>query len=177
MDAKNVNKWLTLGANIGILIGLVLVTIEIRQNSDLLRLQFINDDLLAIAQGETPMLGDNPAEVMMKSLYSPEELTYADFRVVDAYLVAKMDLLVRRYRLGQEGILDETAWKSEALNYGWHFGNEFGRLWWEYEGRHEYSDIPEIVSYVDEKVMGLSMDSSTASWSKIQSELAKGHAE
>ena len=88
MDSNTVNKWLTLGANVGILIGLALVIFEIRQNTDLLRLQFINDDLLISAQSESPMFGENPAEVMMKVIYTPEELTYADFRTVDAYLVS-----------------------------------------------------------------------------------------
>ena len=75
MKSESINRWLTLGANVGILIGLVLVSVEIRQNSDLVRLQFINDDLLALAQTDTPMLGDNAADVMMKAMYNPEELT------------------------------------------------------------------------------------------------------
>ncbi len=173
MSKPNLAEWLTLTANIGILIGLFLVIIEIRQNTDFVRLQFVNDNLLAVAQAEIPMQGENPAEVMMKAMYSPDELTYADFRVVDAYLVAKMDLLVRQYRLGQEGILDEMAWKTAASSFEWHFGNKFGRLWWEHEGRREYAGIPELVAYVDDKVSRLSMDGTTASWSKIQSELTK----
>ena len=39
MDTDNINKWLTLGANIGVLIGLVLLLIELDQNSDLVRAQ------------------------------------------------------------------------------------------------------------------------------------------
>ena len=129
MDSNTVNKWLTLGANVGILIGLALVIFEIRQNTDLLRLQFINDDLLVSAQTESPMLGEDPAEAMMKAMYTPEDLTYADFRTVDAYLVSKMDLLTRRYLLGQEGILDQSAWKTDlGLTFEWLFGNKFSRL-------------------------------------------------
>lgn len=39
MDANDVNKWLVLAANIGVLLGLALVIYEIRQNSDLMRVQ------------------------------------------------------------------------------------------------------------------------------------------
>ncbi len=113
MKTEIINKWLTLGASIGILIGLVLVLVEIRQNSDLLRLQFINDDLIAVAQTEDPLLGENVADVLMKAMYRPEDMTYADFRVADAYLVAKIELIHRRYRLGEEGILEEDAWKKD----------------------------------------------------------------
>ena len=171
MDTDRANRWLTLIANFGILLGLALVIFEIRQNSELLRLQFINDDLLATGESETPIMGDEPAEIMMKQMYAPEEMTYADYRVVDAYLTRKMDLLVRRYRLGQEGILDDSAWKTVGFAYRWHFGNEFARLWWKYDGREAYSHIPELVEHVDQEIDKLNADYSTASWSKIQSEL------
>ncbi len=39
MNADNVNKWLTLSANIGVVIGLMLLLIEIDQNSDLVQAQ------------------------------------------------------------------------------------------------------------------------------------------
>ena len=175
MDSAIVNRWLTLVANVGILIGLVLVLVEIRQNSELLRLQFINDDLMAVARTEEPLLGENPANVMMKSMYSPEDLTYADFRVIDAYYVAKIDLINRRFRLGQEGIFDEEDWKSQfGFTFEWLFGNRFGRLWWEYGGRRVYSDVPEIVEFVDAAIDGMPQDLSTRSWEKIQEELRAG---
>lgn len=39
MNTDTVNKWLTLGANVGVVIGLILLLIEIDQNSDLVRAQ------------------------------------------------------------------------------------------------------------------------------------------
>ncbi|MDH3675357.1 MAG: hypothetical protein OES12_07660 [Anaerolineae bacterium] len=39
MNADNVNRWLTLGANIGVLVGLALLIVELDQNSDLVRAQ------------------------------------------------------------------------------------------------------------------------------------------
>ncbi len=43
MDTGKVNRWLTLTANLGILIGLVLLIVEIRQNTDLMRAQIAMD--------------------------------------------------------------------------------------------------------------------------------------
>ncbi len=37
MDTDELNKWLTLGANVGVLIGLILLIVEIRQNTDMMR--------------------------------------------------------------------------------------------------------------------------------------------
>jgi len=39
MDTNKVNKWLSLLANVGVVIGLALLIFEIRQNSDLVRIQ------------------------------------------------------------------------------------------------------------------------------------------
>ena len=39
MSAESINKWLSLGANIGVVIGLILLLVEIDQNSDLDRAQ------------------------------------------------------------------------------------------------------------------------------------------
>jgi hypothetical protein len=39
MNTEHVNRWLTLSANIGVVIGLILLLIELDQNSDLVRAQ------------------------------------------------------------------------------------------------------------------------------------------
>ena len=39
MDEDKVNKWLTLGANIGVLIGIIFLAVEIRQNTEMTRAQ------------------------------------------------------------------------------------------------------------------------------------------
>ncbi len=39
MKADSLNRWLTLSANIGVVIGLILLLIELDQNSDLVRAQ------------------------------------------------------------------------------------------------------------------------------------------
>jgi len=39
MNADNVNRWLTLGTNVGVVIGLILLLVELDQNSDLVRAQ------------------------------------------------------------------------------------------------------------------------------------------
>ncbi len=39
MDTDKANRWLTLGANVGVVIGLILLLIELRQNTDQMRAQ------------------------------------------------------------------------------------------------------------------------------------------
>ena len=39
MDADKLNRWLTLGANLGVLAGILFLALEIQQNSELMRVQ------------------------------------------------------------------------------------------------------------------------------------------
>lgn len=43
MKAENLNRWLTLGANLGVLVGIILLIAELNQNSTLMRAQIFNE--------------------------------------------------------------------------------------------------------------------------------------
>lgn len=52
MDSDKLNRWLTLGANIGVLIGIILLIVELDQNRDMMRAQIRNE----VARGLTDFL-------------------------------------------------------------------------------------------------------------------------
>ena len=43
MESERLNRWLTLGANLGVLIGILLLVFELNQNRDLVRAQIRNE--------------------------------------------------------------------------------------------------------------------------------------
>ena len=43
MDSDKINRWLTLGANLGVLGGIALILIELDQNADLMRAQMVQE--------------------------------------------------------------------------------------------------------------------------------------
>lgn len=43
MDSDRLNKWLTLGANVGVLVGIILLIVELGQNRDMMRAQTRNE--------------------------------------------------------------------------------------------------------------------------------------
>jgi hypothetical protein len=43
MDTNRLNRWLTLGANFGVLFGIILLIVELDQNRDMIRAQTRND--------------------------------------------------------------------------------------------------------------------------------------
>ena len=63
MKADAVNRWLTLGANFGVLVGIILLVAELNQNSELMRAQIFNERSgqgidLFMSVAESPQLSD-----------------------------------------------------------------------------------------------------------------------
>ena len=85
MNFEHLNRWLTLIANIGIVIGLVMVAIQIQQDSDLARAQLFSDHTDSRRDWNQAMMGESPMEVVAKSIERPAELTLAELHVMDFY--------------------------------------------------------------------------------------------
>ncbi len=71
MNSEKVTSWLTLGANIGVIVGLILLIVEIRQNTDMMRAQ-INQSRTEAAQSEQ--------QAIFNSDYMPAILVKRDAR-------------------------------------------------------------------------------------------------
>jgi len=67
MDWTQLNIWLSLLANLGVIAGLVLVAIQIRQNTGITRAQVTNDWYMADMQLELAMMGEDPAASWTKA--------------------------------------------------------------------------------------------------------------
>ena len=75
MDSDRLNRWLTFGANLGVLIGIILLLVELDQNRDMMRAQTRNE----LSRGVLDLLGSlvenkELADVMVRA-NNGEELT------------------------------------------------------------------------------------------------------
>ena len=57
MNVESAAIWISIVANIGVVIGLVLVALQIRQNTDITKAQITNDYYLADMELELKMMG------------------------------------------------------------------------------------------------------------------------
>ena len=150
MDPNALNQWLSFAANIGVVVGLILVAIQIKQNTRITRAQITNDYYLADMELELAMMGENPAIPWTKSVYTPDELTKEDAVVLDRYFNYGL-IQIRRLRRMQEMGLADDDWKKRMSYLGWHLGNEVGRRWWEY-GKNSFPN--DFVKTVDDILLG-----------------------
>jgi len=125
MNLDGINRWLTLGANIGVVVGLALLVFELRQNSELVRAQIHQArtdsyvaDRQALADSEFLL----PAYVKM--MEAGDYRDPATLAVLDAtererirrYFQSRFadyDNLFYQYRLGY---LDASYYESRVVN-------------------------------------------------------------
>lgn len=105
MRADSVNRWLTLGANFGVLIGIIVLLTELNQNSTMMRAQTRNEVTAGLI-GLTSGIWNNPqfADVHRRG-YDGEELTATEHHQLNFHY---------QYR---QGLYDETEFSAHRRAY------------------------------------------------------------
>ena len=129
-DSDRLQRWLALVANLGILIGLVLVAIQIRQSTQLARATSLTQGSDVVNQIWANVAGERTGDVLERSIECPGELTYSDFMALDAFLFSSLNILYRDYQLAQEGLYSQADWHGTVDTYAhWFLGNPVARAW------------------------------------------------
>ena len=164
MDSDKISNWIQVAPNIGILAGLILVGLQMQQNTDLLRMQLLKDEATSYLSTESTILGENYAEVYAKSITDPKSMTVADMRIEDTMLWSHgVFRWSNTYRLYEFGLVEEEQWKSEVTrDLPFLYGSPYGRAWWDkisadleadYADPEQQAFVPKALKkYIDERV-------------------------
>lgn len=131
MDANWLSQWLTLGANVGILVGLILVVLEIRQNSALVRVQIVDSTFSDQQAQVMARVGDDSARAWARSIENPGNMTLADVQVIEAEFRSTL-LRLRRCALMEELGIFSGRWRQDYEWYSRPFTTPIGRAFWNY---------------------------------------------
>ena len=160
--SDRVNSWLSLVANIGILAGLVLVAIELNQNTDQLKLQLVFQTTQKLFDNNRDLLGDNPTPAITKSITNPDDLTYEEFLIASSFVLNQLNEWEDRFLIYQAGLISDRDWKRHIdENVGWTLGNKFAQRYWKVS-----SSVfePEFTEYVDNAVVTIDEQSTYKEW-------------
>jgi len=137
MQAVRLNQWLSVGANLGVLGGIILLIVELDQNSDLARLQLEDNRRSIFQQGEFAIYGDSGAEVWAKSVMDPASLSVSEIRILDAYLASNLNRSQAVHDLENAGLRESgAALQYMKSNLPYDFGNYYAQVWWKYEKQY-----------------------------------------
>ncbi len=153
VNADKVNKWLTLSANIGVVIGLVLLIVEIGQNTEMMRAQ-INQSRTdtALSQSHAIFNSDYIPALLAKrdsgEPFSAEEMIrYAVYFRANS---RNQDNNLWQYNHGYLG--ENTPRSIRGFARGSIGGSEIGIATWERQ-KDSYTD--EYVAFIEEAIADL----------------------
>lgn len=127
-------KWLTLAANLGVLLGLVVLIFEVRQNAALSRLTVEVNRAETAVTIEMGLTDTDVAEAWMVSVLAPETLTDAQLRMAETQLVMVMQQWDMLLSLETEGLTTLERVERNIRNQApFIFGSAFGKHWWTLE--------------------------------------------
>lgn len=153
MKLEKLNRWLQVTANIGIVLGLLLVGVQLKQNSDLSKTQLLYEESQRAIELETEVVGENAAEVWAKSLTDARSLTLPEQRIMEAILWSFVEQLRASHMLADLGLLDDDEWRARVdSDAGFYLGNPYGRAWWENFGVGSTTLAPELVEAVNARL-------------------------
>ncbi len=148
MNADNVNKWLTLSANIGVVFGLILLLIELDQNNDLVRAQIHqarSDTQVSRLEDRAdtehlaPLLEKMQLSGGFENLSSIDELTPEELFRFRVFLQARHQDYDNLFYQYQQGYLDEEYYQFGVSN-----AIRLFSPWWDKLGVFENSRRPSF---------------------------------
>lgn len=146
--SSKLNERLQIAAAISIVASLLLVGVQLNQNSELLKTQLLYEESNRMMTIEYQFFGEDPAEVWAKSIEDPENLTLAEQRVLEALLWNVIEQWRATRMLAELGLLEEEEWRPRVEGEAdFYFGNRYGRAWWaSYEGSNLQPDLRDAIN-------------------------------
>ena len=144
MDRSKLADFSEIISSIAIVVTLIYLTVEIRQNTNALYAES-SQSVLSAAQTELFELMENPDIVL--SMIQTDPLTAEDQVRIGAFLAATMRAREFSWLQFQSGIIDEAQWGTEIAVIRSILDSPRSRDWWENNGRNNFD--AGFVEFVD----------------------------
>ena len=149
MKNENVNQWLTLGANLAVLIGLVLLIVEISQNNDMMRAQTRSGISDAIIQNITMGMDPRVIEAYQKQA-NGQALGYEDEILLDSMANATLRLWENTHYQFRNGLFDDDEFEADLAVWREQMAApEFQRHWMAHRNTYSQAFREQIDTFVE----------------------------
>ena len=111
MDTDRLNRWMTLGANLGVLVGVFLLLVELRQNTESSELQAAQS-YVALSHELDFRIVDDPSLIAL-FLTPPDERSSEDLRRLERWYFGSLRTWENGFFLHSRGVLDDDLWSGQ----------------------------------------------------------------
>ena len=143
MDTNQLNRWLTLGANIGVLIGIVLLIVELDQNRDMIQAQTRNDISWQVTDFLTRVASDRDFSSLKYRAELGEELSAEEESRYFYHFSANLRIWENIHYQYRQGMFDDSEFNAAISTWRWliSVNKRFVPIWC--QSRQNYS--PEFM--------------------------------
>jgi hypothetical protein len=166
MKSSRLNEWLQILASLGVLIGLVVVAYEIKQNTETAQAEFYRESYSMWMHVSTVEIETDIDEILVKSITNPESLSPGELVELSAYFVLVMSIYDNGARAKELGIATPTSLIRE-LDARYYFSSEISRQWFEANKNWMRPENVEIISRV------IHSTPATTKWEQVEEMLFK----
>ena len=170
MNSSRLNSTLTHLGNLGVLAGIILVAVQINQNSALVEAQLESDEAAAWVEIDASKQGENFGDVLAKAIERPEDLTLSEMVALDGYLYSYLDQLWRReqlYGIGLGNDLEDEI-RGSIRDF---FGNRFAQAWW---AETKFKFGADFIQTFERVLREVSPDQDAEFFDRIEARLTSG---
>jgi hypothetical protein len=131
MSLDQLNKWLSLAANIGIIASIVFLAAQVSQNSQMMEVQALTTNAAAHVQSDLAMVGENPIGALTKVFGATERLSDEELGIVSAWFSANSWQFRNSFDLYELGVISEEGWQTELNLLSGYYGSPLGLAYWD----------------------------------------------
>ena len=173
MHADSFPKWLTLGANLGVLVGISLVAFEINQATVTARAEMVSSHQDRWVAMDLSWQSEGLAAAWAKAMESPDELTLTEMVQLNGFMWSYIDHIGTNRVLWEMGIFEDPLPSQEDIitnNASIFFGNKYAQAW-VVENRDNIN--PQTVALIDRAMESVATDQNLDFYKRIKARIVE----
>ncbi len=147
MTAAKTRDWVSIGANVGILVGLILVAIQINQNNEMIRGSSYQMWVASNMELNAAATQAELSKTLNRGWMDSRELTEDTFIQFAMWNYSMMQMAQATDYLYKQGSLDQSLWETEIHRAALFLTAPGIRQWWDAGGKSQLT--PEFVELVE----------------------------
>ena len=153
MQSDHLSRWLAIGANFGVIVGLVLLIVEIQQNTEMMRAQIHQSRTEAAQSEQQAMYNSEYMPAIFVKIQKGEELTEEELERYRPYIRSLNRNLDNQLWQYSQGLLGENIPRSIRTAARAVIGeSELSIEIWDSQ-KHQFTD--EYIAFVDDAISDL----------------------
>ena len=128
-----------------VIITLIYLARQIKQNSELSRLALYSNDIDSYIQRDHLTTDEHLAAAWSKAIEDPRAMTASEMIRVNSLLSSALTQLARRHYLYDQGFYKVSAQSMGSQELALYFGNEYAQAWWTVNKDSAHVGLPSLI--------------------------------